>query len=101
MSDIEPENSGQMDVNYVSHLARMYLEPDQAVEFGSQLGEVLRYVEKLQELDLVGIEPTAHAIPIENVLRADEVRECLGRDVALRNAPSSFQGEFEVPAIIE
>ena len=60
-----------------------------------------RDVEKRQDLDRGGIGPTAHAIPIENVLRADEVRECLGRDVALRNAPSSFQGEFEVPAIIE
>jgi aspartyl-tRNA(Asn)/glutamyl-tRNA(Gln) amidotransferase subunit C len=101
MSDEKSENSGAMDVKYVAHLARMYLDPEQVEEFGSQLGEVLRYVEKLQELDLTGIEPTAHAIPVENVLRPDEVRPCLDHDAALENAPSSFNGEFEVPAILE
>jgi len=101
MSDQESNDTGAMDVNYVAHLARMHIEPEEAVRFAGQLGEVLRYVEKLQELDLTGIEPTAHAIPIENVLRADEPRPCLDHDSAIGNAPSSYQGEFEVPSIIE
>jgi len=101
MNNEKSENEGAMDVDHMAHLARMYLDPEQVAEFKNQLGEVLRYVEKLQELDLTGIEPTAHAIPVENVLRSDEVRPCLDHDAALDNAPSSFQGEFEVPSIID
>jgi len=92
---------GDLDVNYVAHLARIGLSADEQEKFGAQLSNILGYIEKLNQLDVSGIEPTAHAVKLVNVFRADEVRPSLPNEEALRNAPASANGLFMVPKIVE
>jgi aspartyl-tRNA(Asn)/glutamyl-tRNA(Gln) amidotransferase subunit C len=91
----------QIDVKYVAHLARLELTPEEEQKFGEQLGHVLGYVAKLKELDVTGVEPTAHALPRVNVTRADATRPSLPHADALRNAPAQAGGLFVVPKIVE
>ncbi len=90
-----------MDVKYVAHLARLELTPGEEQKFGAQLGQILGYIEKLNQLDVTGIEPTAHAVPMVNVTRADEVKTSLPTERALMNAPAQANGLFIVPKIVE
>jgi aspartyl-tRNA(Asn)/glutamyl-tRNA(Gln) amidotransferase subunit C len=91
----------EIDVKYVAHLARLALTPDEEKKLSAQLGNILSYIEKLRELDVTGVEPTAHAMPMTNVTRPDEVRPSLPHDDALRNAPAQANGLFMVPKIVE
>jgi aspartyl-tRNA(Asn)/glutamyl-tRNA(Gln) amidotransferase subunit C len=91
----------EIDVKYVAHLARLALTPQEEKQFGAQLGNVLGYIEKLKELDVGGVEPTAHAVPMVNVTRPDEVRPSLPHEEAMRNAPAQANGLFIVPKIVE
>jgi len=91
----------KIDIKYVAHLARLHLNPDEEKKLGAQLGGILGYIEKLKELDVTGVEPTAHAVPMVNVTRADEIRPSLPHDDALRNAPAKANGLFIVPKIVE
>jgi aspartyl-tRNA(Asn)/glutamyl-tRNA(Gln) amidotransferase subunit C len=93
--------SAEIDVKYVAHLARIELTPEEEIKLGAQLGNILGYIEKLRELDVSGVEPTAHAVPMVNITRADEVRESLSHEDALRNAPRQAKGLFIVPKIVE
>ena len=95
MSDTE------FDVNYVAHLARLALTPAEQEKLGAQLGHILRYIEKLKELDVSQVEPTAHAVPLVNVTRPDVIRPSLSNEEALRNAPAKANGLFLVPKIVE
>jgi len=94
-------SAGQVDVKYVAHLARLALTPEEEKKFGDQLGHILEHIEKLKELDVTNVEPTAHAVPMVNVTRADEIRPSLPHDDALRNAPAKANGLFIVPKIVE
>jgi len=94
-------SSIQIDVNYVAHLARLSLTPEEARKYGAQLGQVLGYIEKLNEVDVTGIEPTAHAFPLINVTRPYEIRPSLDHEEAMRNAPAKANGLFIVPKIVE
>ena len=91
----------EIDVKYVAHLARLHLSLEEEQKFGAQLGQILGYVEKLNQLDVSGVEPTAHAVPLVNVTRPDETRPSLSNDDALRNAPAKANGLFIVPKILE
>ena len=91
----------EIDVKYVAHLARLALTPDEEKKLGAQLGHILGYIEKLKELDVSQVEPTAHAVPMTNVTRPDEIRPSLPHDDALRNAPAKANGLFMVPKIVE
>jgi aspartyl-tRNA(Asn)/glutamyl-tRNA(Gln) amidotransferase subunit C len=91
----------EMDVKYVAHLARLALTPDEERNLGAQLGSILGYIEKLKEVDITGIEPTAHPFPLVNVTRPDVVQPSLPLEEALRNAPSHANGLFLVPKIVE
>jgi aspartyl-tRNA(Asn)/glutamyl-tRNA(Gln) amidotransferase subunit C len=91
----------EIDIKYVAHLARLHLTPDEEKKLGAQLGGILGYIEKLKEIDVTGVEPTAHAVPMVNVTRADEIRPSLPQDDALRNAPAKGSGLFIVPKIVE
>jgi len=91
----------EIDVKYVAHLARLSLTPEEEQQIGTQLGSILGYIEKLKEVDVAGVEPTAHAFPLLNVTRADEVRPSLSHEDALRNAPAQANGLFRVPKIVE
>lgn len=90
-----------IDVKYVAHLARLALSPDEEQAIGRQLGNILGYIEKLREVDVTGVEPMAHAFPLVNVTRRDEVRPSLANEEALRNAPAKANGLFIVPKIVE
>jgi aspartyl-tRNA(Asn)/glutamyl-tRNA(Gln) amidotransferase subunit C len=90
-----------MDIQYVAHLARLQLSPDEQQRLGAQLGNILNYIQKLQELDVSRVEPTAHAVPLVNVTRPDEVRPSLPHEDAMRNAPAQANGLFVVPKIVE
>ena len=92
---------GAIDVKYVAHLARLTLTPEEEQKLGAQLSHILSYVEKLKEVDVSGIEPTAHAFPLINVTRTDEVRPSISHEDALRNAPAQANGLFIVPKIVE
>jgi len=91
----------QIDIKYVAHLARLSLTDEEEQKLGAQLSSILGYVEKLKEVDVTGVEPTAHAFPLVNVTRPDEVRPSMDRDDALRNAPSQANGLFIAPKIVE
>ena len=91
----------QLDVKYIAHLARLALTPEEEKKFGDQLGHILEHIEKLKELDVTNVEPTAHAAPRENVTRTDEVRPSLDHEDALRNAPKQANGLFIVPKVVE
>jgi len=93
--------ANDLNVKYVAHLARLELTPEEEQKIGAQLGSVLGYIEKLKEVDVSGVEPTAHAFPMVNVTRADETRPSLTNEEALMNAPAKGNGLFIVPRIVE
>jgi aspartyl-tRNA(Asn)/glutamyl-tRNA(Gln) amidotransferase subunit C len=93
--------AAEIDVKYVAHLARIALTPDEEKKLAAQLGNILGYIEKLRELDVTNVEPTAHAVPMINVTRADEIRLSLPQEEALKNAPAKANGLFIVPKIVE
>ncbi len=88
------------EVLHVAELARLSLSPKEIELFTLQLNEILEYVEKLQELDTSGVAPLAHVIPLSNVFREDQVRECLPLNEALQNGPAQEDCYFLVPRII-
>jgi aspartyl-tRNA(Asn)/glutamyl-tRNA(Gln) amidotransferase subunit C len=91
----------EIDVKYVAHLARLTLSPEEEQKFTEQLGQILSYVEKLKQLDVSQVEPTAHAVPLVNVTRPDQIRPSMSNEEALRNAPAKANGLFMVPRIVE
>ena len=93
--------SEDFDIKYVAHLARLKLSPAEEIKLTAQLGSILGYIEKLKEVDVSGVEPTAHAFPLFNVTRPDEIRPGLSNEDALRNAPAKANGLFMVPKIVE
>lgn len=93
--------ASDFDVKYVANLARLSLSAQEEQQFGAQLAQVLTYIEKLNELDVRQVEPTAHAVPMVNVTRPDERRPSMSPEDALRNAPARANGLFVVPKIVE
>ncbi|MBI3850663.1 MAG: Asp-tRNA(Asn)/Glu-tRNA(Gln) amidotransferase subunit GatC [Verrucomicrobia bacterium] len=91
----------EIDVKYVAHLARLSLSPAEEQKLGAQLNHILGYIEKLKELDVSQVEPTAHAVPLVNVTRPDVICPSISNEEALRNAPSKANGLFIVPKIVE
>jgi aspartyl-tRNA(Asn)/glutamyl-tRNA(Gln) amidotransferase subunit C len=90
-----------LNVKYVAHLARLELTPAEEQKFSEQLGHILEHIEKLKQLDVANVEPTAHAVPLVNVTRVDEVAPSLPPEAALSNAPAQRDGLFIVPKIVE
>jgi aspartyl-tRNA(Asn)/glutamyl-tRNA(Gln) amidotransferase subunit C len=88
------------EVLHVAELGRLSLNPEEVDLFTRQLNDILAYVEKLQEVDTTGVPPMAHAVPIYNVFREDEVVVSLSRDEGLANAPAPEEGAFVVPKVI-
>jgi aspartyl-tRNA(Asn)/glutamyl-tRNA(Gln) amidotransferase subunit C len=93
--------SSDFNIKYVAHLARIALTPDEEKKLSAQMSSILGYIEKLNELDVSNVEPTAHAIPLINVTRADKTGPSLSQEEALRNAPAKANGLFMVPKIVE
>lgn len=89
------------DVEQVALLARLELKEADIEKFTGQLNAILDYIDVLSRVDTTGVEPTAHVLPLKNVMRADEVKPSLPRDAALANAPAAEDGYFKVPKILE
>jgi aspartyl-tRNA(Asn)/glutamyl-tRNA(Gln) amidotransferase subunit C len=91
-----------LDVRYVADLARIQLTADEVARFETELDDILEYVQKLAELDVDGIEPTAHAMSLSNVIREDVPRPSMDREAMLKNAPATAEDAFvRVPVVIE
>jgi aspartyl-tRNA(Asn)/glutamyl-tRNA(Gln) amidotransferase subunit C len=88
-------------VRWVAHLARLEISEAEVAMFTEQLSKVVDYIEQLKEVDTEGIEPMAHALPINNVFREDELRESLPVDQALANAPERKGDFYSVPAVLD
>ena len=93
--------SSKMNIDYVSNLARIELTQEEKEKFQPQLGQVLEYFDKLQEVDVEGVDPTAHAFPRFNVWDSDEAKEGFTEEQSLANAPKSRNGQIVVPKVVE
>ena len=93
--------NSDLDVVYVARLARINLTDAEARVFQKQLGDVLKYVDKLHQADVSHVEAAAHALPIYNVFREDVPRDWFTAEQALGNAPRQANGLFIVPKVVE
>jgi len=85
-------------VLHVAKLARLRLSDEEVETMVGELSGILEHVDRIGNLDLEGVEPTAHVVALENVLRADEPRPSLPRGIALASAPEPSDGAFRVPS---
>jgi aspartyl-tRNA(Asn)/glutamyl-tRNA(Gln) amidotransferase subunit C len=85
-------------VLHVARLARLRLTDEALERMPGELSKILEHVEKMDELDLDGVEPTSHVVELQNVLREDEPRPCLPQEKALAGAPDVADGGFRVPS---
>lgn len=85
-------------VLHVARLARLELSDEEIERMAGELSGILEHVDRISGLDLEGVEPTAHVVALENVLRADEPEPSLPRDRALEQAPDAVDGAFRVPS---
>lgn len=88
------------DVEHVARLARLALTEEEIERFTVQLGDILEHAAQVSALVADGVPPTAHPLPLENVVRADRVGPCLDRDEVLTQAPDAEAGRFRVPRIM-
>lgn len=88
-------------VQYLEELARIRLSDEEQVTIQKDLGDILSYFDKLNELDTQGIDQMSHALAGENVFREDEVTSGNQRDALLQNAPESKNGCYKVPKTVE
>ncbi|MBU5354594.1 Asp-tRNA(Asn)/Glu-tRNA(Gln) amidotransferase subunit GatC [Paenibacillus silvae] len=89
------------DVQHVARLARLNLTAEEEQTLTGQLNAILKYAEKLNELDTEHIEPTTHVLHVSNVMREDETKESLAIEQVMHNAPEEEDGQFKVPAVME
>ena len=89
------------DVTYIASLARIHLNENELERLTHNLEDILRYIEKLQKLDVSEVEPTSHVLPLKNVFREDRIKPSLEQEEALRMSVSQRHGSFKVPQIIE
>lgn len=88
-------------IDYVAHLSRIDLKPEELDKLSAQLEEILDFIDKLKKLNIENIQPTSHISPISNVARPDDLKDSLPTDNALENAPRKQAGSFVVPKVIE
>jgi aspartyl-tRNA(Asn)/glutamyl-tRNA(Gln) amidotransferase subunit C len=91
----------EAQVRKVAKLARLDLSEAEIEEFAGQLSAILDYVARMNELNTDGVEPLAHCLPINNVFRDDVIKESLGTEKTLANAPQRDGDFFKVPKILE
>ena len=91
----------KVDIEKVARLARLELSEEEKETYGNQLEQILTYMEQLNQLDTTGVEPTSHAIPIQNAFREDETRPSFPQEEVLGIGPEEESGHFKVPRIIE
>lgn len=89
------------DVKYIAQLSRMEVPEAELDNFTEMFNKILNYADILQTVDTTGIEPTAHVLPVSNVLREDIVGDGTSHEEALRNAPAVHNDGFKVPRVME
>jgi aspartyl-tRNA(Asn)/glutamyl-tRNA(Gln) amidotransferase subunit C len=89
------------DVEKIASLARLELSEDEKILYQEQLSAILAYAERLNELDLQDVPPTASAVPLTNVLREDEIRPSLALEDTLFNAPDADQDQFRIQPVFD
>ncbi|MBI2327499.1 Asp-tRNA(Asn)/Glu-tRNA(Gln) amidotransferase subunit GatC [Candidatus Curtissbacteria bacterium] len=95
------DQRSKIDIDNIAKLASLPLTKEEKVTFEKQLSEVLTYISKLNEVDTSKVEPIGHITGLVNVQRPDEPAPSLSQEDALKNAPKTHNGFFEVPAIFE
>lgn len=105
-NQIFPKNrfvmSEDINVDHIARLARLELSDHEKIAFRKEIPEILDYVRQLQEVDVEGVEPTAHAADIVNVMRADEIGPSQDLDATMKNAPAVAEGElFKVAKVLD
>jgi len=100
-NDDAPATLTRSDVEHVAQLARLALTDDEIERLTVELGAVLEHAADVASLDLADVPPTAHPLPLRNVLRDDDVRPSLDRDEVLAAAPAAEDGRFRVPRILD
>jgi aspartyl-tRNA(Asn)/glutamyl-tRNA(Gln) amidotransferase subunit C len=96
-----PEKIDEAQVRKAAKLARLDVSEAQVAEFAGQLNAIIGYVERMNELKTDDVEPLAHCLPISNVFREDTIKESLGTEKTLANAPQRDGAFFKVPKILE
>lgn len=96
MATITPE-----DVSHVANLARLEFDAEETQHFTDQLGRILDYIGKLNELNTEDVPPTSHIHPLQNITKPDVVKKSLPIDAVLENAPETAEGYFVVPRVID
>ncbi len=90
-----------IDVRYVANLARINLSDEEVTRFSTQLEDIMGYIEKLGEVDVEGIEPSAHPIEMSNRVRKDEPIPSLPAEGFLQNTPDQANGQLRVPKVVD
>jgi len=85
---------------HVAHLARLSLTDAELDTFTGQLDAILDHVASMEQLELDGVAPTSHPVPLTNVFREDRVEPSLDRDEVLGQAPAAEDGRFRVPPVL-
>jgi aspartyl-tRNA(Asn)/glutamyl-tRNA(Gln) amidotransferase subunit C len=88
------------DVEHIAKLAKLEFTDAEKEKFTHQLNQILEYVEQMNKLDTGHVEPLSHVIELSNVFRADEVKQGVSTEEALKNAPSKTEEFFKVPKVI-
>ena len=88
------------DVEHIAKLARLQLTEEEVKRFQIELGKIIEYFDQLKKLDTENVPPMTHAVPLENVLREDQVKESLLQEEALQNAPEKKESYFQVPKVV-
>ena len=94
------ERISRDEVVHVAQLARLELSDDEIDAFTRQLGDILEHAADIEALDVGDIAPTAHPLPLVNVLRSDELTASVDRDEVLAQAPAAEDGQFRVPPVL-
>lgn len=88
-------------IDYVGILAKLELSPEEKEAAKKEMGNMLDYIDQLNELDTTGVEPMSHVFPVSNVFREDVVLNRNDRAAILKNAPEQKDGAFKVPKTVE
>jgi aspartyl-tRNA(Asn)/glutamyl-tRNA(Gln) amidotransferase subunit C len=91
----------ESEVRHIATLARLKLTDSEVAEFAHQLASILDYVSQLEEVNVEGVEPTAHAVDVSNVFRADQVAPSFDAETAVANAPQRHETYFKVPKVLD
>ena len=91
----------EKDVDYIAKLSRLSLSDDEKKNFTVQLEQILKYVEKLKQLNTDDVEPTAHILPVKNVFREDVAKQHPNSKYAVEQSPLLIDGLYGVPQVIE